>query len=280
MTSETLRDVVLPSDIVAAESRGGFPDIVLKINQNDGGPVGGELVELKDAKSMSIPSFNSSIPSASKSVDELSAGLRRRLELQNELDDRLFEREVFYLIRGRDLKSRPAPRTKVILVNGGFFETVPTDQLLIGAFGQVAHDATGKPASLPSEVFKAFQRQEHFARVRHVEGASVKIRFRVMTEAEAETNLLNHRQFPQFPDDTLSMLVPYRSRYDQSMNDRTFSWLTPPDELIDTDEYRNLDAALKSLDTDLGQSVTGFVLRHPLNGPFFVVQLPLNWSSR
>lgn len=280
MTSETLRDVVLPSDIVAAESRGGFPDIVLKIGEEGGCPVGGELVELKDAKSMSIPSFNSSIPSASKSVDELSAGLRRRLEVQNELDDRLAVRDVFYLIRGRDLKSRPAPRTKVILVNGGFFETVPTDQLLLGAFGQVARDATGKSASLSAEVLEAFRRQEHFARVRHVEGASVKIRFRVMTEAEAETNLLNHRQFPQFPDDTLSMLVPYRSRYDQDHINRTFDWRQLPDELIDTDEYRNLDAALKTSDSGLGRPATGFVLRHPLNGPFFVVQLPLNWSSR
>lgn len=278
-TSATLRDVVFPSDLVVAESRGGFPDIVLKASKGAQGATGGEMVELKDAKSMSIPSFNSSIPSATKGVDDLPIGLLRRLEELGELDERLTERDVYYLIRGRDLKSRPAPKTKVILVNGAFFETVPTDQLLLGAFDQVAHDATGRTASLPPDIFEAFKRQEHFARVRHVEGASVKIRFRVMTEAETETNLMNPRQFPQFPDDTLSMLVPFHSRGESGESNRPFDWPDPPDEVADTDEYHAIDAAISDAVTGWRDSASGFVLRHPLNGPFFVIQLPLNWST-
>ena len=243
------------------------------------GAIGGEMVELKDAKSMSIPSFNSSIPSATKSVDDLPIGLLRRLEDLGELDECLTERDIFYLIRGRDLKSRPAPKTKVILVNGAFFETVPIDQLLLGAFGQVAQDATGKSVSLPPEIFEAFRRQEHFARVRHVDGAAVKIRFRVMTEAETETNLMNPKQFPQFPDDTLSMLVPFRSEGDHDQGNRPFDWQNPPVDLAYTDEYRAIDAALSAAVTGWRESASGFVLRHPFNGPFFVIQLPLNWST-
>lgn len=277
VAADNLRDVEFPNELIAAESRGGFPDIVLKCTKRGDTVFGGELVELKDAKSMSIPSFNSSIPTASKNVDELPKSLLRRLAAAGELPERLNERDVFYLVRGRDLKARPAPKTKVLLISGAFFETVPPARLLRDAFDQVANEATGLTASISPEVLKAFERREDFARVRHIRGASVKVRFRVMTEAETDANLLNEKQFPQFPADTFSLLVPY-SHGSQGAVD-PFPWHRPPSGLDQIATYRQIDAALNMVSPNIVRNANGFVLPHPLNDPFFVVQLPLNWSS-
>lgn len=278
VAADNLRDVEFPTDLIAADSRGGFPDIVLKCFGHGKDVCGGEFVELKDAKSMSIPSFNSSIPTACKKVDELPAGLLRRLDSAGELPDCLLEREVYYLVRGRDLKARPAPKTKVLLISGAFFETVTPSRLLRDAFDQVANEATGITASIDPDVLKAFERRENFARVRHVQGASVKVRFRVMTEAETEANLMNEKLFPQFPADTFSLLVPLHGGTGDGGVVRPFPWNRPPLGLERSAIYRHVDAALKAVSTSIMGNATGFVMPHPLNGPFFVVQLPLNWS--
>lgn len=53
-----------------------------------------------------------------------------------------------------------------------------------------------------------FSEQENFSRVREVEKASVKLRFRIMTEVKAEGNILNNEQYPQILDNTLSFILP------------------------------------------------------------------------
>ncbi len=48
-----------------------FPDFLFKINKKGKKIIGGSLVELKDSKSGSIASFNSTIPTKHKSLEEI-----------------------------------------------------------------------------------------------------------------------------------------------------------------------------------------------------------------
>ena len=63
---------MLRDDLIACRgSRGVFPDIVLRTNDNDPMFSGGEFIEIKDAKEgYNITSFNSTIPSAYKNTQE------------------------------------------------------------------------------------------------------------------------------------------------------------------------------------------------------------------
>lgn len=53
-----------------------------------------------------------------------------------------------------------------------------------------------------------FSQQENFSKVRNVEKASVKLRFRIMTEVKAEGNILNPQKYPEIKDDTLNFVLP------------------------------------------------------------------------
>ena len=111
----------------------------------------------------------------------------------------------------------------------------------------------------------------------HNDGASVKIRFRVMTEAVGETNLFNGRLYPEFRDDTVSMLVPLRHSNSDDLPTGSFKWRYAPNVVRDVDEYRSISSAFDDVVPESAGIATGFVLRHPFNGPFLVVQLPLSW---
>ena len=56
-----------------------------------------------------------------------------------------------------------------------------------------------------------------------------------------------------------------------------FKWRDAPNVIRDVDEYRSIASAFDDVVPEAAGSATGFVLRHPFNGPFLVVQLPLNW---
>ena len=126
-----LENFDFPEQLIAARGgRQGFPDLVLK--SNAAGPfTGGEFIELKETQSLQIASFNSTPPSAVKSVDVLQEGVLSQLHELGEAPHQLLEREVYYLIRGRK-KINPAPISKTALVSGRFFETVPIDDVLRG----------------------------------------------------------------------------------------------------------------------------------------------------
>ena len=177
-----LEDFAFPRDMIAAESRSGFPDFVLKTNR-DGPLTGGEFIELKDAKSYQIASFNSTLPSASKHVSSLTQNMKIQMLAAGEDIEFALQREVYYLIRGikRTLFS---PLAKTVLVSGAFFETVPADEVLTNAFHQVATASTPDEMDV-SEFTQHFDiRQSRFAQTRRVEGASISVRFRVMAQVD------------------------------------------------------------------------------------------------
>ena len=53
-----------------------------------------------------------------------------------------------------------------------------------------------------------FSEQQTFGRVRDVDDASVKLRFRIMTEVKAGADILKPNQYPRIGDNTLNFAVP------------------------------------------------------------------------
>ena len=174
---------------------GLFPDLAIKLNKNRSLFTGGELIELKDSKSYSVSSFNSTIPTGKKSIRKIISSEHGTIFLQmRKAGDDVFsleERDVYYLIRGHKIT-----RQKICLVHGSFFETISVKELISESFAQVLDEQLVE-SDLPQDVKQTletmFSEQANFSKVRNVENASVKLRFRVMTEVKSEGNILNPR---------------------------------------------------------------------------------------
>lgn len=195
--------------LLASLSKGTFPDLILKTNDDDTNFPGGEFVEFKNTKSYSMSSFNSTIPTGTKPFGTLS--LKRKQQLRRagygSNDDE--PRTVYYLIRGRIPDAKPFPVTKVCLVHGSFFETISTAELVKRAVQQILSDFS--TVNLDKSEITRQPKQEDFSKTRSVDLSSVKIRFRVMTEVESKANLLSQKFFPILKDNTLSLFIPLQS---------------------------------------------------------------------
>lgn len=252
-----LEDFPFDVELLSYKGRGKFPDFAIRVNP-DGKPSGGDLIEVKDSKSYSVPSFNSTIPTGKKLIGELISGRRSVIREQMEAagDDvySLPEREVYYLLRGKS-----KGKTKICLVHGNFFETVKVEHLIQQAFGQVLderleaedHAISGELHDLMTRIFST---QESFSKVRNVEKATVKMRFRIMTEAKKEGNIFNSKMYPEIQDNTLNFVIPNH----------------PADVIEQRKTY--LRQALSSSELDQGKR---FTIKHPFNGKFFVLSYSL-----
>ena len=163
-------------------------------------------------------------------------------------------RDVFYLVRGRK-----AGHTKVCLVSGAFFETISIEDLISESFMQVLNDNLNETNIEISQdvrnlIHKIFSEQENFSKVRTVEKASVKLRFRVMTEVKAEGNILNPKKYPEIHDDTLNFLLPCDSPNAEKSIMSKLSLVFRKKEL---------------------EQFKIFKLKHHFNGYFLVFQAPL-----
>lgn len=235
------------SSIVAVQNIGKFPDLILRSE----GEHGGEFIELKSSNSYTIPSFNSTIPTGKKSlrsvVKSSSSAIFQQLRALNEEIHLDIPRDVYYLIRGRKLKTQSI---KVCLVHGSFFETIRAEELVRNAFEIILKERLenlSEPldAELQHTLLTLFTDQDTFSRVRDVAQASVKLRFRVMTEAKKEGNCLNSTIYPQITDNTINLLLPY-------------------------------DRPVSDVPAGFAQHTEQFVLQHALNGPFNVYQARLS----
>ena len=249
--------------MLSCVNKGKFPDLAIKLNHNDPIFSGGELIELKDSeKSYSVASFNSTIPTGEKDIHELIEGTENiiRTQMQEAGDDILSLpiRQVFYLIRGRRRSN-----VKVCLVHGKFFETVPVSTLISESFGQALEErldelGTSLSASMKRRLLNLFSEQETFSRTRSVENASVRLRFRVMTEVKAGGNILNQNQYPQIGDNTLNFAAPCHNEAEQKL-------------LID-----RMKIAFEQMNiTNLFSQLEIFTLQHHFNGPFLIFQTNL-----
>ncbi len=255
---EKLGDFPFDCELLSCVNKNTFPDMAIRINPS-GDPKGGELIELKDSKtSYGIASFNSTIPTGRKVIASITSGktnvVRKRMQDAGEDIYSLPEREVYYLVRGKR-----ADNTKVCLVHGSFFETVPVDELIKSSFGQVLTEGLEEnkaqvSADLSDIMDNVRLSQSHFSKSRHVKDASVKLRFRVMTEAENEGNILNPKLYPGVKDNTLSLVAP-------------------ADSPVATEKIeRYLRLAISQSELSQGKK---FTITHPYNGDFFVLSYAL-----
>lgn len=244
-------------ELLSCSNVGKFPDLAIRINPA-GDPPGGELIELKDSRSYTVSSFNSTIPTGKKSIDFLTKGktnvIRQQMEAAGDDIYSLLVRDVYYLLRGKKSNN-----TKICLVHGSFFETVKVEHLIQQAFNQVLEERLAdNDEALNNELHKLilniFSRQDSFSKVRHVENASVKLRFRIMTEVEKEGNILSSRSYPAIKENTISLIIPHHTRTEFAS------------------ARVHLQRALSRSELSIGEEL---VIKHPFNGEFFALSFSL-----
>lgn len=247
-----LENFPFAAGMLSCQNSGVFPDLAIKINMGDPLFTGGELIELKDSVSYAVSSFNSTIPTGTKDIAAVIKGenstIKRQMEDAGDKINSLPVRDVFYLIRGKS-----KGKTKVALVHGSFFETVKKNSLISQSFEQVLNERLQeKGLALEGNVkdllVDIFSEQENFSKVRNVDKASVKLRFRIMTEVKAEGNILNPKKYPDILDDTLNLLIPCHNEQEEQLTLKRFS------AVCDVSQFRQLK------------------IKHHLNGYFTVFQ--------
>ena len=167
-------------------------------------------------------------------------------------------RQVFYLIRGKKQSD-----VKVCLTHGKFFETIPVSTLISESFAQALEerlDELGESlsVSMREKLPILFSEQQTFSRTRNVDDASVKLRFRIMTEVKADANILNPKQYPQIRDNTLNFAVPCHDETEQNQ------------------QYNRMKIAFEEMKcAELFSQMEVFTLQHHFNGKFLIFRTNL-----
>ena len=243
---------------------GKFPDLAIKLNNDDAHFTGGELIELKDSKKgYSVASFNSTIPTGEKDIRKLTEGKTNTIRTQmEEAGNNILSlpiRQVFYLVRGKRRSN-----VKICLTHGKFFETVPVSTLISESFGQALEERLEElgeslSPSLKHKLLDLFSEQQTFSRTRNVDDASVRLRFRIMTEVKAGANILNPNQYDQIGDNTLNFAVPCHSDTEQNQQQNKMRYA------FEEMRYHHLFS-----------QVEVFSLQHHFNGKFLIFQTDLS----
>lgn len=254
-----LEDFPYDSGLFSCRNIGTFPDMAIRINTKDKIFTGGELIELKDSNSYTVSSFNSTIPTGRKEITKIVTGENSNIKLQmEESGDNIYSlpvRDVFYLVRGKNKGN-----TKVCLVHGSFFETIQVDELIAQSFSQVLEERLKERGEhfsdeMKNRLLSILSEQQSFSKVRNVEKASVKLRFRVMTEVKAEGNILNSKKYPEIRDNTLNFALPCHNDEEEKMI-----------------RYK---AGLVFANKELN-GLNFFKIKHHFNGYFIVIQTNLS----
>ena len=263
LSENKLENFPFDEQMLSCVNKGKFPDLAVKLNNSNEQFTGGELIELKDSKTYSVASFNSTIPTGEKDIRKLTEGAENTIRTQmEEAGNNILSvpiRQVFYLIRGKKQSN-----VKVCLTHGKFFETVPVSTLISESFGQALEERLDElgaslSPSLKHKLLDLFSEQQTFSRTRNVDDASVRLRFRIMTEVKAGANILNPNQYPQIDDNTLNFAVPCHGDTEQSQ------------------QYSKMKVVFEQMEcSDLFAQVGVFVLQHHFNGKFLIFQTDLS----
>lgn len=196
-----IEDYGFDDSLVAYRSKRSFPDMILRE---------GAMIEVKDSKSSTVTSFNSTYPSGAKSVvdiEETSGRTKRsmRESLEDAEDSPSFDkkRDVYYLVR----TNRNDDPT-VSFVHGSYFgdsESSAIAETLGDVLNEIRDDAD---EDRYDELLKLIDDEEyvrnHFSRTRKT-STGVKIRYRIMYEVD---NDLNPNRHSAVPSGALSLIVP------------------------------------------------------------------------
>jgi hypothetical protein len=222
-----LNEFPFDKNMLSCQNNGIFPDLAIKINTNKNTLSGGELIELKDSKSYNIASFNSTIPTGKKEITKIikntNSTIKKQMENAGDIIDSLPVRDVYYLVKGTHKKN-----IKVTLIHGSFFETVKSTDLISQSFKKVLNERLQeKKLTINEDVEKLlvdlFSEQENFSKVRNIDKASVKLRFRIMTEVRIEGNILNSTKYPEIKDNTINLIMPCHKKQNENLITKHFS---------------------------------------------------------
>jgi len=197
-----------------------FPDFMFKVKGQGQRYIDGSLIELKDSKGGSIASFNSTVPTKCKTLEEIDvingndlvSKIATILDGELTLDDSYskFERRCFYLIRTH----KESNKVKVSIVDGSFFETVSKEHLFYQMFLKVLrqHLEKKKVKISPQTLKKVEETLSHItdqtiiAQSQIIEKASVRPRLRIMAEVHPEGN--PHSTFyPEISEGSFNLIL-------------------------------------------------------------------------
>lgn len=197
-----------------------FPDFVFKAVNYKSKLVCGSLLELKDSRGGNIASFNSTLPTKYKSLEEVDVinGTKLISRIATIKDGELakaktyytYQRRVFYLVRTH----RDDKKVKLSLVDASFFETVPKEHLIYRMFLNVLHaHLERKEIKIPPETIKQVEEvfshvtdQSIIAASQLINGASVRPRLRIMAEAHPEGNP-HSTHYPEISEGSFNLII-------------------------------------------------------------------------
>ena len=196
-----------------------FPDFLFKVKKLGKRHIDGSLIELKDSKGGNIASFNSTIPTKYKSLEEIDvingnnlvSRIAKVMDGEPALDKRYFkfERRCFYLVRTH----KGSKKVKVSIVDGSFFETIPKENLFYQMFLNVLRAHLNKEKiEISQDVLEKVEEtlshitdQTIIAGSQIIEGASIRPRLRIMAEVHSEGN--PHSKFyPEITEGSFNLI--------------------------------------------------------------------------
>ena len=210
-----------------------FPDFMFKVRKSSGKLTCGSLLELKDSRGGNIASFNSTLPTKCKNIEEINIINGKNLvsriasvldgELSSESNYYIFDRRCFYLIR---TYADRGDKIKISIVDGSFFETVPKEHLIYQMFLRILRshlekDGTEIPPETLAQIENALSHvtdQTIIASSQIIEGASVRPRLRIMAEVHTEGNP-HSRFYPEIPERSLNFIIG-ASLYEEEIAER------------------------------------------------------------
>ncbi|MGB9721746.1 MAG: hypothetical protein ACPL28_09740 [bacterium] len=198
-----------------------FPDFIFKVKIEKNNLAGGEILELKDSKGGSIASFNSTLPTIYKSLEEIDIinGNNLVSKIVSLIDKNCitpkgyysFHRRNFYLVRTHKDDQN---KIKISIVDGSFFETVPKDHLIYQVFLNIwrAH-ILKKDIKIPPDLLNEIEKslayindQTIIASSQIIEKASIRPRLRIMAEVHSEGN--PHSSFyPEIQERSVNFII-------------------------------------------------------------------------
>jgi len=197
-----------------------FPDFLFKVKKHEKKIIGGSLIELKDSKGGSIASFNSTIPTKYKSLEEIDVvnGDRLVSRIATIMDGKLavdenyfkFERRCLYLIR----TYKESEKVKISIVDGSFFETIPKEHLFYQMLMNVLRlhlekkkiEISTQMLKNVEEAFSHITDQTIIAQSQTIEKASVKPRLRIMAEVHSEGNP-HSQHYPEITEGSFNLIL-------------------------------------------------------------------------
>jgi len=216
-----------------------FPDFLFKVRRQEGRLTCGSLLELKDTEKAGIASFNSTIPTKHKSLDEVDKINGKTLvsriasamdgELGLGSDYRTFQRRSFYLVRSH---KKDSYKVRISIVDGSFFETVPKDHLIHQTLLNIFRDHLEKKhVEIPTDVINQIEKflfyftdQTIIAASRTIENASVRPRLRIMAEVNTEGNP-HGSSYPKILENSFNLILE-ESTYEEEVGEMIKERLT------------------------------------------------------